>query len=131
MSRWETMSLQNLTRKNATCNELLCSIYNLNPVDLDIFYRLVGGEPAGLDELAGSVKRDRSTVHRSLQKLVGTGLSYKEVRGLKEGGYYHVYAATELSKIKSMATVRVGEITAGLERMLRNFESDVKKHCCT
>jgi|SRR5713101_1532897 len=125
------MSLQNLTRKNATCNELLCSIYNLSPVDLDIFYRLAGGESAGLDDLAGSVKRDRSTVHRSLQKLVGTGLCYKEVRGLKEGGYYHVYAATELSKIKSMATVRVGEITAGLDRMLRNFESDVRKHCST
>ncbi len=125
------MSLQLLTRRNASCNELLCSIYNLSPVDLDIFYRLVGGEPASLDELAGGVKRDRSTVHRSLQKLVGTGLCYKEARGLKEGGYYHVYTATELSKIKDMAEEKVGEITGGLERMLKNLESDIKKHCCT
>lgn len=125
------MSLQILTRKNASCNELLCSIYNLGPVDLDIFYRLAGGEAASLDELAQKVRRDRSTVHRSLQKLVGTGLCYKEVRGLKEGGYYHVYSATELGKIKEMAGERVGEITAGLERMLRNFGSDVKRHCCS
>jgi predicted transcriptional regulator len=125
------MSLQILTKRNASCNELLCSIYNLNPVDLDIYYQLAGGKSASLDELARSVERDRSTVHRSLQKLVGTGLCYKEVRGLKDGGYYHVYSAMELSKVRDQAERKVREITAGLERMLRNFESDVKKHCCT
>lgn len=125
------MSLQILTRRNATCNELLCSIYNLGPVDLDIFYRLAGGRPASLDELARAVERDRSTVHRSLQKLVGTGLCYKETKALKEGGYYHIYSATELSKVKNMAQERVRDITAGLERMLRNFESDVRKHSST
>lgn len=125
------MSLQILTRKNASCNELLCSIYNLNPVDLDIYYQLAGGKSASLDELARSVERDRSTVHRSLQKLVGSGLCYKEVRGLKDGGYYHVYSAMELSKVRDQAERKVREITAGLERMLRNFESDVRKHCCT
>ena len=125
------MSLQILTRRNASCNELLCSIYNLNSVDLDIYYQLAGGKTSSLDELAQSVERDRSTVHRSLQKLVGTGLCYKEVRGLKDGGYYHVYSAMELSKVRDQAERKVREITAGLERMLRNFESDVKKHCCT
>jgi predicted transcriptional regulator len=125
------MSLQILTRRNASCNELLCSIYNLNPVDLDIYYQLAGGKSASLDELAQGVERDRSTVHRSLQKLVSTGLCYKEVRGLKDGGYYHVYSAMELSKVRDQAERKVREITAGLERMLKNFESDVKKRCCT
>lgn len=122
------MSLQLLTRRNASCNELLCSIYNLNTVDLEIFYRLAGGKPASLDELASTVKRDRSTVHRSLQKLVGIGLCYKEVKALKEGGYYHAYSATEISRIKEQAKEKVGEITSALERMLQNLESDIRKH---
>ncbi len=50
---------------------------------------------------------------------------------MKDGGYYHVYSAMELSKVRDQAERKVREITAGLERMLRNFESDVKKHCCT
>jgi predicted transcriptional regulator len=125
------MSLQLLTRKNASCNELLCTIYNLNPVDLEIFYQLAGGKPANLDEIAQNIKRDRSTIHRSLQKLVSNQLCYKETRALKDGGYYHLYSATELSKIREKAEVRVKEITASFDKMLRNFESDVRRHCCT
>ncbi len=125
------MSLQILTRKNASCNELLCAVYSLNPVDLDVFYQLVGGNPAGLDELAQKVKRDRTTVYRSLQKLVSNQLCYKEAKLLKEGGYYHLYSATELAKIKDQAEQRVKAITTSLDIMLRNFESDVRKHCCT
>jgi predicted transcriptional regulator len=124
------MSLQLLTRRNASCNELLCSIYNLTPVDLEIFYQVAAENSATLDALAQTVKKDRSTVHRSLQKLVSIGLCYKEARGLKDGGYYHVYSATELSKIKDQARQKVREITSSLERMLQNFESDVRKHCC-
>jgi predicted transcriptional regulator len=125
------MSLQVLTRRNASCNDLLCSVYNLNPIDLDVFYHLAGGNTASLDELAQKVKRDRSTVHRSLQKLVSNQLCYKETRVIKDGGYYHLYGATELPKIKEQSELRVREITTSLEKMLRNFESDIRKHCCT
>ncbi len=125
------MSLQVLTRRNASCNDLLCSVYNLNPIDLDVFYHLAGGNTASLDELAQKVKRDRSTVHRSLQKLVSNQLCYKETRAIKDGGYYHLYGATELPKIKEQSELRVREITTSLEKMLRNFESDIRKHCCT
>ena len=125
------MSLHVLTKKNASCNDLLCAVYNLNPVDLEIFYLLAGGSSASLDDLAQRMKRDRSTVHRSLQKLVGNQLCYKETRTIKDGGYYHIYSAVEISKVKAEAEHRVDEITASLGRMLRNFESDIRKHCCT
>ena len=125
------MSLQILTRRNASCDDLLCAVYNMNPVDLEIFYNLAGGVTASLDELATKVKRDRSTVHRSLQKLVSNQLCYKETRTLKDGGYYHAYGTTEITKIREQAESRVAEITSSLQRMLRNFESDVRKHCCT
>ena len=124
------MSLQVLTRRNASCNELLCSVYDLNPVDLEIFYNLAGGETRSLDELAQKVGRDRSTIHRSLQKLVSNQLCYKDTRALKDGGYYHLYGSAELSKIKDRSEVRVREIVASLEKMLRNFETDIRKRCC-
>src|SRR5712692_1366960 len=97
------MSLQLLTRKNASCNELLCAVYNLNPVELEVFYHLAGGASAGLDEIALKVKRDRTTIYRSLQKLVSIQLCYKETKALKEGGYYHLYSATELARVKEQA----------------------------
>jgi len=124
------MSLQILTKKNASCNDLLCAVYNLNPVDLEIFYLLAGGESASLDELSQKMKRDRSTLHRSLQKLVSNQLCYKETKTIKDGGYFHVYSAMEIPKIKAQAQQRVEEITASLGKMLRNFESDIRKHCC-
>ena len=130
MKEEATMSLQLLTRKNASCNELLCAVYNLNPVELEVFYQLAGGASAGLDEIALKVKRDRTTIYRSLQKLVSIQLCYKETKALKEGGYYHLYSATELARVKEQAEQRVKAITTSLGIMLHNFESDVRKHCC-
>jgi predicted transcriptional regulator len=47
---------------------------------------------------------------------------------LKGGGYYHVYMAIEVARIKEQARQKVKEITAGLERLIDNFESDLCKH---
>jgi predicted transcriptional regulator len=121
-------SLQSLTRRGATCSELLTCVYNLKPIELEVFFHLARRENATLDEIAAAVKRDRSSTHRSLSKLVSANLAYKQVRTLKDGGYYHVYSAVEPSKIREQAKLRVKEIADGLQRLVDNFDRDFQKH---
>jgi predicted transcriptional regulator len=61
-------------------------------------------------------------------KLLSAGLVHKQSMTLKGGGYYHVYMAIEVARIKEQARQKVKEITAGLERLIDNFESDLCKH---
>ncbi|HEX9261581.1 MAG TPA: helix-turn-helix domain-containing protein [Candidatus Bathyarchaeia archaeon] len=121
-------SIQLLTRKNATCQDLLSCLYNLKPIDLEVFLQVARNENATLDQIAQLVQRDRSSTHRVLAKLTSAGLIHKKTRNLRSGGYYHIYSIAELSKIKEQARQKVKEITEGLENLIDRFDSDLKKH---
>jgi predicted transcriptional regulator len=124
-------SIVSVTRKGATCTELLTCLYDLKPMDMEILYETARNEQATLDEISNSVKRDRSTVHRSLSKLVSLNLVYKRMRTLKEGGYYHVYTLAEEPQIKNQVNLRAKEIIQSLQRLVNRFESDFHSHLRT
>jgi predicted transcriptional regulator len=121
-------SIHLLTRKGATCSDLLSCLYNLKPIDLEVFLEVARNENATLTQIAEKVHRDRSSTHRCLSKLVSAGLVHKQSKTLKGGGYYHVYSMVEAFKIKEYAMQRVKEITESLESLIENFESDLEKH---
>jgi predicted transcriptional regulator len=121
-------SIQFLTRKEATCQDLLSCMYNLKPIDLEIFLQVAKNQWATLDQIAESVQRDRSSTHRVLAKLQSAGLIHKQSCGLKGGGYYHIYAAANPEKIKENAKQRVKEITDSLQNLIENFDVDLKRH---
>jgi predicted transcriptional regulator len=118
-------SIQYLTRRGATCTDLLSCLYGLKPMELQVFYELVRRGSASVDEVSSEVGRDRTTVHRSLSKLVTAGLAYRRSASLKDGGYRYVYAAVEASRVKEQAEERVKEITASLQSLVDNFEKDM------
>jgi predicted transcriptional regulator len=120
-------SVQFLTRKGATCSDLISCLYNLKPMELDVLFQVARKDQSTLDEIANAVGRDRSTVHRSLSKLTSLGLVYKRVKSLKDGGYYHLYIIVEESKMKDDASLRVKEITQSLQKLVDNFITDFRR----
>ncbi len=121
-------SLQQLSTKGATCQDLLICLYNLKPIDLEILLAVAKNPQATLDQIATTVQRDRSSVHRCLAKLVTANLVVKQSKTLKGGGYYHAYTMVEPDLIKEHAKARVKEITASLNSLIDNFETSLKRH---
>lgn len=73
------------------CTDVMQCIFNLNDLDILVFKTLTEIEEARVKELAKKLKKERSTIYRSLQRLTECGLSKKHTKNLNEGGYYHVY----------------------------------------
>ena len=121
-------SLNLLTRKGASCTDLLTCLYNLKPSDLEVLVALAKNENSTLDQIAKIVQKDRSSVHRCLSKLVSINLVNREPKSLKGGGYYHTYAMLDPATIKKHALERVKEITESLEALVDSFELDIQKH---
>ena len=121
-------SINLLTRKGASCTDLLTCLYNLKPSDLEVLLALAKNENATLDQIAKIVQKDRSSVHRCLSKLVSINLVNKQSKSLKGGGYYHTYAMLDPTTIKKHALERVKEITKSLEALIESFEVDLQKH---
>jgi predicted transcriptional regulator len=121
-------NLQPIITKKSTCSDLLTCLYNLKSTDSEIFFAVAKNPEATLDDIASEVKRDRSSVHRCLAKLVTAGLVAKESKSIKGGGYYHIYTMVELEKIKKHAKERTKEITESLNELISNFDSDLKRY---
>lgn len=120
-----------LTRMNSTVRDLFIYLYNLSPLELDILLTLItksnnNQKYMTLEELTNELDRDKSTIFRSLQKLVSLGICIKETRTIKEGGLYHVYSAIDIETFKLETEKRVRELEKSFHRILRKFEADMR-----
>ena len=120
--------LSSLNRMNSTVKDLFIYIYDLSPLDLDLLLLLIKSKkPMSLEELAKQANRDKSTVFRSLQKLVSLGICVKETKTIKEGGYYHMYSAIDIKTFKIETERKVKELETSFHRLLRKFEDNMQE----
>jgi len=77
--------------KDICCNDVIKCIFDLNKLDMDTYKILEKNKEKSAGEIAKKLKKERSTVYRSLQRLVCCGLCIKKTKTLKKGGYYHIY----------------------------------------
>ena len=120
--------LSTLTRMNSTVKDLFIYIYDLSPLELDLLFLLIKRKkPATLEEIAKAADRDKSTIFRSLQKLVALGIIIKETKTIKEGGYYHVYTAIDVKTFKLETEKRVKELEDSFHRILKKFEDSLQE----
>lgn len=120
-------SIRSLTRKGATCTDLLSCLYGLKPVETEVFLEVARRDASTVDDISAIVERDRTTTHRCLSKLASAGLVYRRTSSLKGGGYYHTYAVVEPRTIKEEAAQRVREIAESLQRLVDDFDTDFQK----
>ena len=118
-----------LTRVNSTVKDLFVYLYNLSPLETDLILLLMinNKNPMTLEEITKEIDRDKSTIFRSLQKLVSLGIVIKETRTLKEGGHYHVYNAIDIGTFKIETEKRVKDLEKSFHRILKKFKEDIEK----
>ncbi len=78
--------------KNICCNDVIQCVFDLNELDIKSYKKLKETEGVQATDLADMLKKERSTIYRSLQRLVCSGLCIKKTKTLKKGGYYHIYS---------------------------------------
>ncbi len=91
------------TEKPMKCDEAIKCVFNLNKLDLRVIKKLKQLGPTRASELAKHLKKERSTVYRSLQKLSKCGICKKSTKTLDQGGYYHEYECDTIEHIQQQA----------------------------
>jgi predicted transcriptional regulator len=108
-----------------TCTDLLRCMYNLTDMDMEALKLMLTEGPFKADDLADRLGRDRSTVYRSLQKLVSCQVVTKETRSLERGGYYHVYAVVPRDVLRERLEHCIEEWHSRVTSLLDRFEEDL------
>ena len=119
--------ISSITRINSNIKDLFIYLYGLSPLDLELLLILMKkNKPMSVEELARKADRDKSTVFRSLKKMVNEGICVKETRSMKEGGYYHEYGAIDVETFKLETEKRIKDIQTSFERLIKKFEDDIQ-----
>ena len=107
---------------NINCDNVIQCIYELNKLDIKVYKTLQQTGEIRADELAKKLKKDRSNVYRSLQKLTCCRLCIKEQKNIKVGGYYHIYRPSKITNIKKELEEQINNWHKKMKSTLEELE---------
>lgn len=111
----------------ATCEDVMQCFFNLNELDMIIYIRLLREGPQRSDDIARKERKDASTVYRSLQKLISSGICFRETRTIERGGYYHIYTAVSPEIIRKKIENCISNWNTSMEKALEEFDDKFMK----
>lgn len=86
--------------KKICCNDIIGCIFDFNNLDIEVYKKLKEKGESKTQDLANILKKERSTVYRSLQKLTKCGLCIKKTNKINIGGHYHTYKSIDSKLVK-------------------------------
>lgn len=107
------------------CQDILTILFQLNSLDYQVFKKLKTHDEIRADDLAKLMKKERSTVYRSLQKLIACGICIKSTKTLKGGGYYHTYSCNDVQAIKKNIHHCIETWYHQMHNLLQNIEKEL------
>jgi len=116
------MDPQKMFSGAATCEDVMQCFFNLNEFEIWVYLRLLNEGPQRPDDLAGTIRRDRTTVYRALQKLISSGICFRETKTIERGGYYHVYSAVSPEVVKKKIQNCMEQWNLSMKKALDEFD---------
>jgi predicted transcriptional regulator len=103
-----------------TCFDCIRCIFNLNETDIRVLQSFSGKNGKTVIEITKILNKDRSTIHRSLKKLVACKLSYKERKAGKSRGFIDYYYIIPEKEILKKAEEYLDRCYKNIKQMLRD-----------
>lgn len=107
---------------NICCDDVIKCVFDLNSLDIEVYNKLKKFGEMRADELAKKIKKDRSTVYRSLQRLTCCNLCLKETKNINKGGYYHKYKCNDISEAKKELEKCIDKWYHQMKNTLKQFD---------
>ena len=111
---------------NLSCVDLVRCIFSLNDTDILILRSIPEHEGRNIKDITKIIKKDRSTIHRSLEKLVSCNICYKERKSGKSRGFVDYYYVIPEKELLRRAEKNLDNCYLKIKTMLRELEKEEK-----
>ena len=110
--------------ENINCVDLVRCIFNLNETDILILKSIPEKEGRNIKDITKKIKKDRSTIHRSLEKLVSCNICYKERKSGKNRGFIDYYYAIPEKELIRKAEKNLDDCYIKIKTMLNELKKE-------
>jgi predicted transcriptional regulator len=107
------------------CKSVIKNIFDLNELDFEVYKQLKGKKESKVENVAKNLKKERSVIYRSLQRLTACKLCIKQRKKIKTGGYYHVYFCNDLKSIKKELEDCIDNWYFSIKQILNKIEKEL------
>lgn len=108
------------------CDEHLKCIlkcaFDVTCFEMEIYTTLLKKNPMTVEDLSEILKKDKSTVYKSLQRLLEKGLIERDYRILRSGGYRYLYKPIPFEDFKVKMTKALEQLTKSLTEFIQLVE---------
>ncbi len=108
------------------CKEVMSCVFDISKKEIELYKFLVENEEMRVEEIAKAFKKDRSTIQRSLKRLMDCMLVERRKKIIGKGGYYYAYKAVPPENAKNFIKVCLEEWYKKMTNAIENFENDFK-----
>ena len=96
-----TFPLSSFESQEITCFEIIKAAYALSENELEIMMCIKNIQPVDIKGIAEIIPKDRATISRSIQRLMGIGVVRKTKINLERGGFKYLYSSMSVEELKT------------------------------
>lgn len=115
-----------LNQENINCIDFIQCIFGLNETDIQVLKSIPENSGIIISEISKGIKKDRSTVHRSLEKLIMCKICYKERKSGEQRGFVDYYFIIPEAKLLNIAEENLDSCYNTIKRMLQELKTNGK-----
>ncbi len=83
-------------------NDVMRCVFKIKDYEIEIYFYLLEYPGSAIAKVSESLKKDRSSIQRSLRALMDKGMIKRKFRVLDVGGFTYVYTAMPLEETKKI-----------------------------
>jgi predicted transcriptional regulator len=122
-------SISEQLEREMACEALLSCFYSHTELDKECYQQIASSsEPLTVDDVAEKISCGRSTVYRSIQRLLRTGLIEEEQINYDDGGYYHQYSVTDPKEAASEMYRTLSNWYVKMDQLISEFDEIYDKN---
>ncbi len=83
-------------------NDVIRCVFKIKDYEIEVYFYLLDHPESTIAEVSESLKKDRSSIQRSIQTLMDKSMINRKFRVLGVGGFTYIYIALPLEETKKI-----------------------------
>ena len=119
-----SFSLSSFDSEELTCFDIIKVTYALSENELEVMMCIKHSQPVDIKTIGTIIPKDRATITRSIQRLMGIGFVKKTKINLDRGGFKYIYSSLSTEEIKSKLNVLIRRIAERMQTAINNLTEE-------